>query len=103
MKDAIRKKKRLYKIWVMSKDEEDYIKYRQARRHSTKVVRTAKENSWRQYGEKLSEKCKTSPKEFSKSVKAMRVQDELYDPTTVINDENGEALHEEGKNISKIY
>lgn len=62
-------------------DEEDYIKYRQARRHSTKVVRTAKENSWRQYGKKkLSEKCKTSPKEFSKSVKAMMVRDELYDP-----------------------
>lgn len=29
---------------------------------------------------KLSEKCKTSPKEFSKSVKAMMVRDELYDP-----------------------
>lgn len=33
VKDAIREKKRLYKIWVKSKDEEDYIKYRQARRH----------------------------------------------------------------------
>lgn len=33
VKHAIREKKRLYKIWVKSKDEEDYIKYRQARRH----------------------------------------------------------------------
>lgn len=39
---------------------------------------------------------KNSPK-----VKAMRVRDELYDPTTIINDENGEALHEEGKIIKR--
>ena len=95
VKDAIREKKRLYKIWVKSKKEEDYIKYRLARRHSKKVVKTSKENSWTQYGEKLSETCKTSPREFYKSVKAMRVRDEPFDPTTVINDTNGEALHEE--------
>ncbi|XP_076439383.1 uncharacterized protein LOC143278392 [Babylonia areolata] len=97
MREAIKEKKRLYKIWVKSKDEEDYIKYRLARRHSKKVVKTAKEKAWIQYGEKLSETCKTSPTEFYKSVKAMRVRDEPFDPTTVINDANGEALHEEEK------
>ena len=85
---AIKEKKRLYKIWVKSKEEEDYIKYRLARRHSKKVVKTEKENSWAQYGEKLSEICKTSPREFYKSVKAMRVRDEAFDCTTVINDKN---------------
>ena len=62
---------------------------------SKKVVRTAKEKSWTQYGEKLCETCKTSPREFYKSVKAMRVRDEPFDPTTTINDINGEALHGE--------
>ena len=94
-KDAIKEKKKLYKIWVSTKDEEDYIKYRLARRHSKKVVRTAKEKSWTQYGEKLCETCKTSSREFYKSVKAMRVRDEPFDPATTINDINGEALHEE--------
>ncbi|KAL8586396.1 hypothetical protein ACOMHN_023011 [Nucella lapillus] len=64
VKDAIKKEKKLYKTWVKSKDKEDYIKYRLARRHSKKVVRTAKEKSWTQYGEKLCETCKTSPREF---------------------------------------
>ena len=45
VKDAIKEKKKLYKIWVKTKDEEDYIKYRLARRHSKKVVRTAKEKA----------------------------------------------------------
>ena len=95
VKDAIKEKKKLYKTWVKTKDEEDYIKYRLARRHSKKVVRTAKEKAWTQYGEKLGETCKTSSREFYKSVKAMRVRDEPFDPATTINDINGEALHEE--------
>ncbi|KAL8606613.1 hypothetical protein ACOMHN_009498 [Nucella lapillus] len=45
VKVAIKEKKKLYKTWVKSKDEEDYIKYRLARRHSKKVVRTAQEKS----------------------------------------------------------
>ena len=60
VKDAIKEKKKLYKIWVKTKDREDYIKYRLARRHSKKVVRTAKEKTWTQYGEKLCETCRTS-------------------------------------------
>ena len=95
VKDAIKEKKKLYKIWVKTKDEEDYIKYRLARRHSKKVVRTAKEKVWTQYGEKLCEICKTSPRQFYKSVKAMRVRDKPFEPATTINDINGEALHEE--------
>ena len=109
VKDAIKEKKKLYKIWVKIRDEEDYIKHRLARRHSKKVLRTAKENAWTQYGEKLCETCKTSPSEFYKSVKVMRVRDEPFDPATNINDTNGEALHEEEKimkrweTISKPY
>ena len=91
VKDAIKEKKKLCMIWVKAKDEE--YKYRLARRHSKKVVRTAKEKAWTQYGEKLCETCKTSSREFYKSVKEMRVRDKPFDPA--INDINGQALHEE--------
>ena len=87
---------------VKTKDEEDYIKCRLARRHSKKVVGTAKAKAWTQYGEKLCETCKTSPREFYKSVKAMRVRDEPFDAATIINDTNGEALHEE-EEITKTW
>jgi len=95
VKEAIKKKKQLYKAWVKTKTEEDYVKYRIARRHSNRVVKASKEKSWATYGEKLSEICKNSPREFFKSVKTMRVRDEPFNPTTVVNDANGEALHKE--------
>ena len=62
VKDAIKEKKKLYKTWVKTKDEEDYIKYRLARGHSKKIVRTEKEKAWTQYGEELCETCKASPR-----------------------------------------
>ena len=97
VKDAIKDKKKLYTIWVKTRDEEDYTKYRLARRHSKKVVRTAKEKAWTQYGEKLCETCKTSPREFYKSVKAIGVREEPFDLATIIDDTNGDSLHEEEK------
>ena len=50
MKEAIKDKKKLYKAWVRSKLEEDYIRYRLARRHCKRVVKEAKEESWKKYG-----------------------------------------------------
>ena len=41
----------MYKVWVKSKLEEDYVKYGLARRHSKRTVRMAKEQSWKTYGE----------------------------------------------------
>ena len=101
VKEAIREKKRLFKIWVKSKQEEDYVRYILARRNSKQVVKAAKEASWKKYGEELSELGTHSPREFYKSVKAMRVRDEPYDPTTVINDANGQPLHEEDEIIQR--
>ena len=45
VKDAINEKKRLFKIWVKSRDVNDYTKYRLARRHSKRMVKAAKEKS----------------------------------------------------------
>ena len=42
VKEAIKDKKKLYKAWVRSKLEEDYIKYRLARRHCKIFVKEAK-------------------------------------------------------------
>jgi len=84
VKEAIKEKKKSYKVWVKSRLDEDYVKYRLARRHSKRIVRSAKELSWKEYGEELSQ-----------SIKAMRIRDEPYSPTTVISDKNGNPLSEE--------
>ncbi|XP_071505665.1 craniofacial development protein 2-like [Diadema antillarum] len=109
VKEAIKEKKRLFKVWLKSKQDDDYEAYSHARRNSKRVIKAAKEASWRKYGEDLSELCKHSPREFYKSVKAMRVRDEPFDPTTVINDANGQSLQEEdeitqrGRNILRTF
>ena len=61
----------------------------------------AKEKSWTQYGERLYETCKTSPREFYKSVKTMRMRDEPFDQATTINDANGKVLHEEEEIVKR--
>ncbi|KAI8504891.1 hypothetical protein Bbelb_170000 [Branchiostoma belcheri] len=93
VKEAVQEKKRAFKEWMKSRKDEDYIKYRRARRHSKRVVREAKDQSWKQYGEHLTELCKQSIRQFYKSVKAMRVRDEPYDPTTIVNDKDGNPSH----------
>jgi hypothetical protein len=80
VKAAVKEKKRLYKIWVKSKSDEEYENYRVARRLCKMTVQSAKDQSWKQYGEDLTELCRSSPREFYKSVKAMRIRDEPYDP-----------------------
>ena len=77
-----------------SKLEEDYIKYRLARRQCKRVVKEAKEESWKKSGEQISELCRRSPHNFYKSVKAMRMRDETYDPTIIINDQNGSPIND---------
>ena len=94
VKEAIKEKKKLYKVWVKSKLVEDYVKYRLARRQSKRTVRMAKEQSWKTYGEELSELCKRSIGHFYKSVKAMRLRDEPYSPTTVVNDRDGNPIND---------
>ena len=45
VKEAIKDKKKLYKAWVRSKLEEDYIKCRLARLRCKRVLKEAKEES----------------------------------------------------------
>ena len=95
VKEAIKDKKKLYKGWVRSKLEEDYIKYRLASRHCKRVVKEAKEESWKKvWRATLSELCRHSPRNFYKGVKAMRIRDEIYDPATIINDQNGNPIND---------
>ena len=57
-------------------------------------MKEAKGESWKKYGEQLSELCRHSPRNFYKIVKAMRMRDETYDPTTIINDQNGNPIND---------
>ena len=101
VKEAIKQKKKLYKKWIKSKTDEDYQNYRTARKTSKLVVKAEKEASWIKYGKDLSEKCRRSPREFYKSVKAMRIRNEPFDPTTIINDVTGKPLHNEGEILQR--
>lgn len=95
IKEVIQTKKKFFKKWVKSKSEEDFIQYRLARRDAKRKTRLSKEASWKKYGEDLSALCQTSTRDFYKSVKAMRVRDNPFDPTTVVNDTKGQPLYED--------
>ena len=73
------------------------MRYRTARGHSKRIVKTAKNTSWKTYEEELSKLCKHSINEFYKSAKAMWLRDEPFNPTTVINKKDGNPLYEEEK------
>ena len=92
--NAVTDKKKLYKAWVRSKLEEDYIKYKLARRHCKRVVKEAKEESLKKYGEQLCELYRHSPRNFYKTVKTSSMRDETYDHTTIINDQNDNAIND---------
>ena len=92
VKDAVAVKKKLFKEWKKSKKEDDYITYRKARRDAKRVIETAKKESWNQYGEHLTRICKETPREFYKSVKSMRVRNEEFHPTSIINDKDGKPI-----------
>ena len=59
-----------------------------------RVAKEAKEESWKKYGEQLSELCRHSTRNFYKRVKAMRMRYEKYDPTTITNDQNGSPIND---------
>lgn len=42
VKEALKEKKSLHKIWVKSRRDEDYINYRTARRTCQRLIKTSK-------------------------------------------------------------
>ncbi|XP_005110016.1 uncharacterized protein LOC101854755 [Aplysia californica] len=93
VKEAIKEKKELYKAWVKSKLDEDYVKYRLARRNSKRIVRSSKEQSWKECGE--IELSRHTPRQTYNSVKAMRIRDKPYSLPTVVKDKDAKPLSEE--------
>lgn len=53
VKDSISKKKTACKKWLKSKSQQDYVHYRLARREAKRKINTSKEESWRNYGERM--------------------------------------------------
>jgi len=92
VKEAASVKKKCFKAWRRSKTEHDYIEYRKARREAKRIIKRSKDNSWKNYGEKLTILCKENPRDFAKSVRSMRVRDEPFNPTLVINDDKGKPI-----------
>ena len=95
VKQAKQAKKKAFIDWKKSDTDEDYVIYRLARRDSKRAVKKSKDEAWREYGEELTKTSKTSPRDFYKSVKAMRLREESFIPTEVIMDSSGVLLYEE--------
>lgn len=90
--EAIQTKKILFQTWAKSKAPVDYEAYKNARKIAKHTIKTAKEEAWKNYGEQLATICKERPRDFFKSINAMRVRDEPFNPTTVINNKNGTPI-----------
>jgi tRNA G18 (ribose-2'-O)-methylase SpoU len=109
VKEAIQTKKTLFQIWVKSKAQVDYKAYKIARKLAKHMIRTAKEEVWKNYGEQLATIRKERPRDFLKSINAMRVRDEPFNPMTVINNKNITPIFNpnekkgDGKNTSRSY
>lgn len=82
-------KKKLYKLWVKSQTHDNYVNYRLATRKSKRVAKDGKDASLKAYRKELSKLCIVSPWEFSRSARAMQLWDEPYNPTSVINIQDG--------------
>ena len=54
----------------------------------------AKDSSWKKYGEELSKLCKKSMWKFYRSLKAIVLLDEPFNPTSVISDKEGNPWYD---------
>ena len=92
VRSSIQEKKKCFHKWQKSKSEGDYITYRKARRDSKRSVKTAKSESWANYGEQIAKECTESPRKFYRSIKAMRLREEKYNPSIIINNKSKKPL-----------
>lgn len=60
-----------------------------------RIVKTAMDKSWKIYGEHLTHLCTRLPRQFYKSMKSMRLQDEHYNPAYNLKDKNGTPVFNE--------
>ena len=97
IKAARSERKRCLKVWIQSRREKDFEAYRNARRYCKHLVKLAKAEVWKRYGEHLSEISKTNPREFYKQVNRVRARDEEYAPSAGINDADGKPIHDAEK------
>ena len=72
VKQAVGKKKVLFKQWIANKTPETCRRYHEARREAKKVVAKAKAEAWRQFGLAMSSDYRTANKVFWSTVKRQR-------------------------------
>ena len=82
-------------MWVKSKNETDYNTHKIACKNTKRIIKKSKEHSWETYGQHLTKVCKESPRDFYKCVKSMRLREDNFNPSIIINDRNGNPLYKE--------
>ena len=70
---------------VKSKNQVDYIEYKTAKTNAKKIIKTAKYiiktakiNSWKEYGDMLNADYKNAQKRFYKKIKNMTKKEDIY-------------------------
>jgi hypothetical protein len=86
IKQAIKTKRTLFNKWKNSRNLEDYENYSTARKEVRALIKEAKQKTWTDFGNKISNDFKTETRDFYQTVKTMRTKNENYDPTEIIND-----------------
>jgi hypothetical protein len=72
VQEAIREKKKTYRDWILLGDSASRNRYTEARRTCKLAVRAAKEQSWKEFGEKLESDHRSAKKVFWQTIRRLR-------------------------------
>ena len=72
IKQIVKKKKEIYKLYLRTKSQEDREKYVEARNEVKQAVRSAKQKSWEEFGQEIEDQHKNNNKKFWTTVKNIR-------------------------------
>ena len=72
VQEAIRGKKKTYRDWILLGDSASRDRYTEARRTCKLAVRAAKEQSWKEFGEKLESDHRSAKKVFWQTIRRLR-------------------------------
>lgn len=93
IKNEVKKKKKNWRTYLSRRNTENYEIYKRQRLKVKNMIREAKEESWRRFGEKMERNSKENQKLFYKTLKNLRRK--KGSQSTSIKGEDGQLLTEE--------
>lgn len=99
IKQQIKQKKLAWRNYLSNKTVERYNIYKNERTKTKMLIKTAKNEQWEKFGEKMEQDSKTNQKLFYKALKNMRT--EKHQDTYFIKNKNGAVITEEEEIIQR--